>query len=128
MAYPYIWTLATNGSRQVTPLLDSFKMVPLFSGQNTDISNDPYFIQNNTPFTLLLGAADVWGAAEITVEVSPDGVSLWTPLTDSLGNALVFNSSTGNKIVDIIKLKNVWIRGTITGSNGATSNVCLLIS
>jgi hypothetical protein len=122
----YIYRLATDGSYQLTPTLNKFLPTPLMTGQSAAATSDPLLYQPMRPFKNIWGAADVWGAMQVAIEVSPDGQSLWTPLIDALGNPLIFNSGTGNRIVDIVYLNNCFIRAELTGSGG--TNVCVFLS
>lgn len=122
----YVYRLATDGSYQIQPVLNKFLPTPLFSGQSAAVTSDPLLSQPMRPFKNIWGAADVWGAMQITFQFSPDGQSLWTPLLDNLGNPLIINSTTGNKIVDVIYLNNGFIRAVLTGTGG--TNVCAFIS
>lgn len=126
---PYVYRLVTNGTVQLpVPTAGVYRPLPLIANQSTDVTSDALFMENQGAFRNILIAATDFGTGTVTIQVSPDGVTLWTTITDAQGEPMVVDAASGSQFYADIYMRAVFIRAVLSGSGGGTADVGVFIS
>lgn len=111
--------------QSVQPQLDSnpLGVTLLLQNVSTTVTTDPYPYSITDVYKGILITADTWGDALVSLQVSLDGVSNWTPLLENIGGAPFTNINTDIYYPTVIG--TIWVRAVLTCTTGVNITVSI---
>lgn len=106
----------TNNSTQFQPIAGNLMngAVALIQNLNTAGTSDAYpLVLPRQVYRTIMIVADTWATAQVTINVSVDGVTNWTPLTD-LSSAPLVDIKANTYATTVVK--GVYIQAVVTGA------------